>query len=531
MAKKKETLTIDQQLEDAIILYEPVPHAIPDNWVWTRLGAVVDIITGGTPSKNNAKYYGGNFPFVKPHDLNQGRNFVSASEYLTEEGKAVSRIVKKNSTAVCCIGSLGKCTYIDEEFATNQQINALSSNKIESLYIYYYCCSNIFAGQLNNLASATTISIVNKSKMTTIPFPLPPLEEQKRIVDTIESLFTKLDEAKELIQESLAMFADRKSAILHQAFNGELTKKWREENDVDLNWLKVLLKEVCGFITKGETPSRYITKKGEIPFLKVYNIRDNRIDFEFDSSFIPRAISDNKMKRSKVFPGDVIMNIVGPPLMKVAIIPNNYPEWNINQAIAIFRVGKECLNKFIYYYLQYEPALEGILSDLRGVVGQSNISLEQCRNIKLSLPTIPEQQEIVRLLDNFFDKEDKTKELLSMIDDIEDMKKTILAKAFRGALGTNNPADPHAQDLLKQILQSNGSNTTKNTRKKKEKVILKGADNDQRCIYEYIARHGSVTFGEIIRNVKMSDYSVMLALVEMKSEGILTEENKEYRIK
>ena len=278
MPKKKTALTIEERLQQALVPAEEQPYEVPENWVWVRLGAIAEIVTGGTPSKKQPEYYGGNFPFYKPSDLDQGRLTYDASEYLSEEGKKVSRIIPKNSTAVCCIGSIGKCGYLMCEGTTNQQINS-AIPKINSLCLYYYLCTENFVQNLLSMASATTIAIVNKSKMESCAFPLPPLSEQQRIVERIEELFAKLDEAKERLQEVADSFVVRKAAILHKAFTGELTKQWRRENGVsDESWEEKKLEEVCSKITDGTHNSPTNSLSGEYMYVTAKNIKDTGID-------------------------------------------------------------------------------------------------------------------------------------------------------------------------------------------------------------------------------------------------------------
>lgn len=237
MAKAKSKKIM---LEDALVPVDEQPYQIPENWCWTRIKHVSDVVTGSTPSKKHAEYYGGDFPFFKPADLEAGDNVVEATEYLSEEGKNVSRIIPKLSTAVCCIGSIGKTGLIRVEGTTNQQINSMIP-KINPLYLYYYSKSNVFIEELWNKSTATTISLVNKKNMETNTIPLAPLAEQKRIVEQIESLFSKLDEAKEKAQEILDTFNDRKAAILYKAFQGNLTKQWRKEHS-DISAIEYLRK-------------------------------------------------------------------------------------------------------------------------------------------------------------------------------------------------------------------------------------------------------------------------------------------------
>ena len=83
MPKKKTALTIEERLQQALVPAEEQPYEVPENWVWVRLGAIAEIVTGGTPSKKHPEYYGGNFPFYKPSELDQGMLTDDASEYLS----------------------------------------------------------------------------------------------------------------------------------------------------------------------------------------------------------------------------------------------------------------------------------------------------------------------------------------------------------------------------------------------------------------------------------------------------------------
>ena len=166
---------------------------LPKNWSICTLGDISEIITGGTPSKSNKDYYNGSFPFFKPADLEQGVNTIIPSEYLSDEGKNVSRVIPAQSTLICCIGTIGKSGFVRCECATNQQINAVIPH-IEPKYIYYFCNSQFFINELQRNATATTVAIINKSKTAETPFLLPPIAEQKRIVAAIEITFAQLDE-------------------------------------------------------------------------------------------------------------------------------------------------------------------------------------------------------------------------------------------------------------------------------------------------------------------------------------------------
>lgn len=168
--------------------------------------------------------------------------------------------------------------------------------------------------------------------------------------------------------------------------------------EIPENWQWVKMGEICFDITSGSTPSQNIFScKEGIPFLKVYNIRNQRIDFNYKPQFIKTEYHKDKQKRSILYPGDVIMNIVGPPLGKVAIIPEDYKEWNCNQAIVFFRPIIKQLNSFIYHYLMAGTFLKDI--ELIGTAGQDNISVTKSKNILIPLPPLAEQKRIVAKID------------------------------------------------------------------------------------------------------------------------------------
>ena len=132
---------------------------------------------------------------------------------------------------------------------------------------------------------------------------------------------------------------------------------------------------------------------------------------------------------------------------------NDYPEWSMNQAIVRFRMIEYVDNKFFYYCLLNDETLDEVISETKGVVGQANISITQSRNLLIPIPSLEEQKEIVRILDNLLENEQKAKELYDVIEHIDLMKKSILARAFRGELSTNNPDEESALELLKEILR------------------------------------------------------------------------------
>lgn len=450
MPKKKTALTIEERLQQALVPAEEQPYEVPENWVWVRLGAIAEIVTGGTPSKKHPEYYGGNFPFYKPSDLDQGRLTYDASEYLSEEGKNVSRIIPKNSTAVCCIGSIGKCGYLMCEGTTNQQINS-AIPKINSLCLYYYLCTENFVQDLLSMASATTIAIVNKSKMESCAFPLPPLSEQQRIVERIEELLAKLDEAKERLQEVADSFAVRKAAILHNAFTGELTKQWRRENGVrDESWEEKKGEDFFEYVTSGSRGwAKYYSDKGSI-FIRMGNLNHGTIELDFSDIQYVELPDQVEGQRSKLQKNDILISITADVGM-IALVREDMDAY-INQHVALARPKNDLYAEFLAWYFVSDDGLQQMQNKQRGAT-KIGLGLQDIRSIILKIPTLPEQHEIVRLIDDLLARERAAQQAAEQaLASIDLMKKSILARAFRGELGTNKASEASALELLRQVL-------------------------------------------------------------------------------
>lgn len=443
-AKKQENLTPEERLQAALVPDWEQPYKVPENWCWTYLGIVSDIVTGGTPSKKNPEYYGGTFPFFKPADLDTGRHVIQASEYLSDEGKSVSRIIPEQSTAVCCIGSIGKSGFLEVSGTTNQQINS-AIPKFNPLYLYYFCNTNFFVDELWKKASATTISIVNKSKMETCIFPLPPLPEQQRIVDRIESLFAKLDEAKQKAQDALDSFETRKAAILHKAFTGELTAQWRKEHDYNLNWEEHTIGDLFSHTT-GKALKKGNTTGTLHKYITTSNLYWGRFDF---SEVRKMYFTDKELEKCTAKKGDLLV-CNGGDVGRSAVWIYDY-DICLQNHISKLRPKNEKINVWFFYYFFMNSKNKGYING-RGI-GISSLSAKDLLSIKVLLPTLLEQTEIVRILDDLLAKEQEAKEAAeAVLEQIDLIKKSILARAFRGELGTNDPAEESAVELVKEII-------------------------------------------------------------------------------
>ncbi len=256
-----------------------------------------------------------------------------------------------------------------------------------------------------------------------IKVAIPSLPEQERIVAKIEELFSQLEDGITSLAKTKKLLRIHKQAILDKCFSGYAEKH--------------KLKELCAFITKGTTPPKdTFIKTDGIPFIKVYNLTFNtELDFTIEPTFITAATHNNDLSRSIVYPGDVLMNIVGPPLGKVSIVPNEYKEWNINQAIARFRCRDGLYNKYLAYYLLSHRTIEALKEKSKATAGQVNLTLEICRELEIPLIPLNEQRKMVcdieTKLSNIIQIE---KTVDATLLQAEALRQSILKKAFNGEL-------------------------------------------------------------------------------------------------
>ena len=203
---------------------ENVPFEVPNSWEWCKIANLGEIVTGTTPSKLVGEYYNGEYPFYKPTDLEQGINTLTSSDSLTLAGLEASRCLPKESILVTCIGAtIGKTGVIQREGSCNQQINAIIPySHSNPLYIYYCIISGFMQNAIKSNASATTLPILNKTDFSNLLFPLPPFDEQKRIVAEVEKWFVLIDEIEAHKSDLQEYIKQAKSKVLDIAIHGKL---------------------------------------------------------------------------------------------------------------------------------------------------------------------------------------------------------------------------------------------------------------------------------------------------------------------
>ena len=221
-----------------------------------------------------------------------------------------------------------------------------------------------------------------------------------------------------------------------------------------LGWVWASAEQLCDFITKGTTPSKGLDGAGDkvIPFLRVTNLTDKGVLDMADKVFVSEETHRGFLARSVVYPSDVLMNIVGPPLGQVSVVPETFPEWNINQAIAIYRAVNGVLSGFLSLTLLAPPAQRWLKARSKTTAGQTNLTLEVCRSLPIALPPLAEQQALISVADEAINRVAEQSQAIQIsLKQSAAQRKNILQAAFSGQLVPQDPADEPASALLARI--------------------------------------------------------------------------------
>lgn len=385
-----------------------------------KLGDVATISAGQSAPKSNYFCEEG-IPFVRAGSLEflERGESIDLCEKISEDNAQICRLklYPKNSILFAKSGmsankgriyKLERSAYIVSHLA----IITPDETKLIPEYLMYWLQKH----PPKTLIKDESYPSIGLTDIANMEIELPPLDKQKKIAKILD----KADE----IRAKKKLANDKLDEFLKSTY-------------IDLfaeNTKKVKLEELCYFITKGTTPKAQDMSQdsGDIPYIKVYNLRfDTRLDFTINPTFVTKESHKNFLARSVVYPGDVLMNIVGPPLCKVSIVPDTYPEWNINQAIARFRCNKGLNNLYLARFLTTPFAEKQMLRNAKKTSGQLNLTLEICKNIEIPLPSLELQNKFAKIVEKVEAQKQKNE---LVIEQMNNLFNSLSQRAFKGEI-------------------------------------------------------------------------------------------------
>lgn len=344
-------------------------------------------------------------------------------------------------------------------------------------WLYYGVQSRAFVESMSRVVQGALYPAVRPRDIQAFELPTPEVTVQRRIVAEIEKQFSRLDEAVANLQRVKANVGRYAGSVLRDAVRGRLVATeadlaraagvhyktgmdllsrvlssrralWSgrgrcpEPESVDTTelaelpegWIWASAEQLSDFITKGTTPSASMMTDaaGDVQFLKVYNLTfDGSLNQNYRPTFVSRQTHEVELARSKVRPGDVLLNIVGPPLGQVSVVPSHLPEANINQAIARIRPVEPLIPRFVAIALMCDDIMGWATRRAKTTVGQSNLTLELCRALPLPLPPLAEQARIVAEVDRRLSiVREVEAEVDANLKRAQALRQAVLAKAF-----------------------------------------------------------------------------------------------------
>jgi len=465
-----------------------------EDWVEERLGDIFETITGNTPPKKEKDNYGAEIPFIKPPQIHN--NIISTSiEFLSNKGKEKARILPENSILITCIGNLGRVGINKIEVAFNQQINAIVPVEgILPLFTFYQAQSIDFRNQLEKLSTSTTVALVNKTNFNTINFKIPPLPIQRAIVKKIEELFSSLDSGIADLKKAQEQLVIYRQAVLKKAFEGELTKEWREKQtnlptadelleqikeerqrfyeqqigewkeavklwdengkegrkpnkpkvykeynasvrslnlETPIEWLLTCVGNTCSKTEYGSSSKSLDI--GDVPVIRMGNMQNGKIDWS-DLKF---SVDQNEIDQYLLKNGDVLFNRTNSPELvgKTVLYNGERPAIFAGYLIRLNQIESIISGKYLNHFLNSHPAkVYGSYVKTDGV-NQSNINGEKLSNYPIPIPTLKEQHAIVREIESRLSVCDKVEESITeSLEKAQALCQSILKKAFEGKL-------------------------------------------------------------------------------------------------
>jgi type I restriction enzyme, S subunit len=473
------------------------PFTLPPSWQWIRLGDLDPEFQNGESSRGHPA--GDATPVLRLADIKRGRIMLDAVRRVPLPASSRAKycldaddilVIRVNGSRDL-VGSFvsgvhGNLIYCDHFIRMR-----VRTELIHPAFVMYLGKWGFVRRQVEGSAVSTAGQLtINQRQLRSFVVPLPPLVEQERIVAAIEEQFSRLDAAVAALERVQQHLMRMRAAVLQAAVTGCLTpvdgsceasEPWDTEDSlasrltgenerkvarahsdllggtwkIPTTWRWKSAAELCVVITNGDTPppSSMTANQGDVPYVKVYNLTDRgTLNFSVRPTYIDRFTHAGPLKRSRLLPGDILTNIVGPPLGKVSVVPTDYPEWNTNQAVVVFRPLQTLHPKLLKYWLLSAPVLKLLKSTSRATAGQFNVSLTSCRALPLPIPPRTEQTAIiVSIEEHLFLIESQEMTASRALNRAQVLRSSILAAAFSGKLVPQDPVDEPASILLERI--------------------------------------------------------------------------------
>ena len=421
---------------------------IPEHWKISKLKRLSSIITGNTPSKSEEENYDDEgISWVKPDNIQDDGTVSETKERLSVIGLQKARLIPRNSAIVCCIGTVGKVGFTQEDCTTNQQINSIVFDRISiwnNKYGFYCICSS--KNEHEKYSNKVVVSILNKTQQGNILMPVPTLKEQRAIANFLDQKTAEIDGLIADKEKLIELLQEKRQAIITEAVTKGLNPNVRMK-DSGVEWI-------------GEIPEHWEVKR--IKYLSTVNPNKSEarhLPLEQEATFIPmeKIIETGKVDYSMTntienlingytyfIDGDIIMAKVTPCFENgnIAIVEGLLNGIGFGTTeLHVLRCNSRCYNRFLFYYLQSNIFKSKGISEMYGVAGLKRIPTDFILNYKLGIPDYNEQKDIANYLD---EKTSQIDELVSniqfQIQKLKEYRQSLISEAVTGKIDVRDYA-------------------------------------------------------------------------------------------
>ena len=423
---------------------------LPEGWEAIKLEDIASWGSGGTPPRKNPRFYGGDIPWIKTGELGDGL-ILDTEEKITADGlkNSSAKVFPKGSVAIAMYGAtIGKVSILGIDAATNQAcaVGIPDLRLTGPQYIFQYLRSQKEAFIAAGKGGAQPN--LSQGVIKEWPFPLAPLAEQKRIADKLEAVLGRVDACRARLDRVPALLKRFRQSVLAAATSGRLTEEWRMTNGVNDEWEETEIQYVA-HISTGSTPSKKEASNygTDFPFVKPGDLDQGEI-FETEDGLSKVGFKLSRQLRK----GAVLVSCIG-NLGKIGIAGRSLA---CNQQInAVEFDQRKVCDRYGYYFAH---TLKEWLEENASATTIAIINKGRFSAAPMAIPSLPEQQEIVRRVEDLFAFADRIEARLATAQKtVERLTPATLAKAFRGELVPQDPNDEPASVLLGRLRPTESS--------------------------------------------------------------------------
>lgn len=411
-----------------------VPSSTPPHWKIAALGEVATVVNGGTPKSKVAEYWDGDVQWLTPKDMGQmdAREISATPRTISKIGlaKSSARLVPPQSVILSTRAPIGHLAINSVPMAFNQGCRGIVPEKrLDHVFLYYFLAAN--RQKLDDLGSGTTFKELSATNLRAVELPLPPLEEQKRIVAVLDQAFAALDRAHAHAEANLADAGELFPSVLSRAFDPD--EPWELCSVADLVARGILERPIDG--NHGEThPKKADFVESGVPFIMASDLNDGVVD-QSGCYFLNRKQADG-LRKGFAKDGDVLLSHKG-TIGRAAVLDTELDYVMLTPQVTYYRViNTELLDRdFLYFCMRSSAFQKQMIEIARAGATRAYIGITRQLDLPIPLPKADVQRKLVR---RFREIEGKSWELVdgysARISNIAALRQSRLNQAFAGRL-------------------------------------------------------------------------------------------------